>query len=164
MSDETQPLNQIKDVIDRNVRTATLDDLKRGGKQKFKVMKMAQFYTLVDRAVNNVIQTQALSLAEEERTRLVDESNREFKRLLGERQQELQDLHRKEEELLEARRTAQRLEHDTRSQKERIELCVLGMDCADCARHVKEAVRRLPGVEQVEVNLLAALWSQQSAA
>ncbi len=59
MSEESRPLNQIREVIDRNVRTATLDELTRGGRQKFKVMKMAQFYSLVDRAVNNVIQSAA---------------------------------------------------------------------------------------------------------
>lgn len=34
---------------------------------------------------------------------------------------------------------------------ETIELSIKGMDCADCARHVKEAIEAVPGVTEVEV-------------
>ncbi len=40
------------------------------------------------------------------------------------------------------------------SDKNTIELTVTGMDCADCALHVENAVRNLPGVEQVQVNFM----------
>jgi hypothetical protein len=89
MPDDNNPLMQIKEVIDSNVRYATIDDLKRGGNRRFKVMKMGQFYSLVERAVNNVIRSESLTLAAEEKQRLIEESDLEFKRLLTERQGEL---------------------------------------------------------------------------
>lgn len=44
-------------------------------------------------------------------------------------------------------------------QHEKIEISVQGMDCADCARHVKEAIESVPGVTEVEI-----LFSAQKAA
>lgn len=38
---------------------------------------------------------------------------------------------------------------------EKLELCIRGLDCIDCARHVREAIEAVPGVIGVEV-LLAA--------
>jgi Cd2+/Zn2+-exporting ATPase/Cu+-exporting ATPase len=40
-------------------------------------------------------------------------------------------------------------------QSEIVELSIKGMDCADCARHVKNAIESVPGVAEVEI-LLAA--------
>lgn len=36
-----------------------------------------------------------------------------------------------------------------------IEVCILGMDCTECTRHVQRAIAALPGVEAVEVLLSA---------
>jgi Cu+-exporting ATPase len=40
-----------------------------------------------------------------------------------------------------------------RSELQEVELCVEGMDCADCAVHIERAVSALPGVESVRVFL-----------
>ncbi len=40
-------------------------------------------------------------------------------------------------------------------QSELVELSIKGMDCADCARHIKDAIEAVPGVTKVEI-LLAA--------
>jgi chromosome segregation ATPase len=119
MPDDNNPLMQIKEVIDSNVRYATIDDLKRGGNRRFKVMKMGQFYSLVERAVNNVIRSESLTLAAEEKQRLIEESDLEFKRLLTERQGELQDIQNKEEELLQARREADHLAIEAQALRDR---------------------------------------------
>jgi len=42
---------------------------------------------------------------------------------------------------------------------DQVELGVTGMDCADCARHIKEAIEAVPGVMEVEI-----LFSAQKAA
>jgi chromosome segregation ATPase len=89
----------IKEVVDRNVQYATLNDLQKKGKQRFKVMKLGQFYSLIERAVANVVERKAVDIAEKDRQAIIDESNREFKRLFKERQEELNELQRKEEEL-----------------------------------------------------------------
>ncbi|MEI2578086.1 cation transporter [Scytonema sp. PRP1] len=39
------------------------------------------------------------------------------------------------------------------SNQQTLEVAVNGMDCADCARHVQQAIRKLPGVESVDVFL-----------
>ncbi|SNB45533.1 cation-translocating P-type ATPase [Geobacter sp. DSM 9736] len=44
-------------------------------------------------------------------------------------------------------------------QFERVEVSVTGLDCADCARHVKDAIEAIPGVLEVEI-----LFSAQKAA
>ncbi len=40
-------------------------------------------------------------------------------------------------------------------QSEIVELSIKGMDCADCARHVKSAIEAVPGVTEVEILLTA---------
>ncbi|MDW7991096.1 MAG: heavy metal-associated domain-containing protein, partial [Anaerolineae bacterium] len=41
------------------------------------------------------------------------------------------------------------------AQRQTVEIPIKGMDCAECALHVQQAIARLPGVESVQV-LLAA--------
>lgn len=36
-----------------------------------------------------------------------------------------------------------------------IEVPIQGMDCADCTLHVQRAIARVPGVTDVEINLVA---------
>ncbi len=38
-------------------------------------------------------------------------------------------------------------------QSELVELSIKGMDCADCARHIKDAIEAVPGVTEVEILL-----------
>lgn len=40
-------------------------------------------------------------------------------------------------------------------QSELVELSIKGMDCADCARHIKDAIEAVPGVTEVEILLTA---------
>ena len=40
-------------------------------------------------------------------------------------------------------------------QRKKVEVRVQGMDCADCARHVKDAIEAIPGVAEVEVLISA---------
>ena len=40
-------------------------------------------------------------------------------------------------------------------QSEIVELSIKGMDCADCARHIKDAIAAVPGVTEVEILLTA---------
>ncbi len=40
-------------------------------------------------------------------------------------------------------------------QSELVELSIKGMDCADCARHIKDAIETVPGVTKVEILLTA---------
>ena len=40
-------------------------------------------------------------------------------------------------------------------QSEIVELSIKGMDCADCARHIKDAIETVPGVTKVEILLTA---------
>ncbi|WP_017741023.1 heavy metal translocating P-type ATPase [Scytonema hofmannii] len=44
------------------------------------------------------------------------------------------------------------------SNQQTLEVVVNGMDCADCARHVQQAIGKLPGVKSVD-----ALWSSKKA-
>jgi chromosome segregation ATPase len=111
----------IKEVVDRNVSYATLNDLQKKGKQRFKVMKLGQFYSLIDRAVANVVERRAVDMAEKDRQAIVEESNREFKRLFKERQAELNEMQRKEEELTSLREKLNRAQTDLEVERNRIQ-------------------------------------------
>jgi chromosome segregation ATPase len=113
-------LLNIKEVVDRNVSYATLNDLQKKGKNRFKVMKLGQFYSLIDRAVANVVERRALDMAEKDRKSIVDESNREFKRLFQERQAELNEIQRKEEELTSLREKLGRAETELQVERDRL--------------------------------------------
>lgn len=45
------------------------------------------------------------------------------------------------------------MEPQASSSKPYLELSISGMTCASCVRHVEKALKSVPGVDQVQVNL-----------
>ncbi len=80
----------VRGVIDRSARVATLKELAEQGKKKVKVVSTSQITQMISEAVDNVVARRALTLAEKERAQLVKESNDEFKRIAAERESERQ--------------------------------------------------------------------------
>lgn len=94
----------VRGVIDRSARVATLKELADQGKKKVKVVNTSQIAQMISEAVDNVVARKAITLAEKERAQLVKESNEEFRRITAERDSDRQNQSKLEHQLEETRR------------------------------------------------------------
>ena len=89
----------VRGVIDRNARVATLKELADQGKKKVKVVNTSQISQMISEAVDTVVARRAMTLAEKERAQLVKESNDEFRRITQERETDRQNQSQQLDEL-----------------------------------------------------------------
>ena len=85
MQDRRKLLN-VRDVLEKNSYTTTLEDLKSRGRERVRVVHTAQIATLIEEAVLRVLGERK---SQEEVEFLVGRSQEEFRRLLEEREREL---------------------------------------------------------------------------
>lgn len=92
----------VREVLQQNSYTTTVDELRNRGKSKVRVINAEQISQLIEEAVNRVVSTSG-GMGREEVKKLVDRSREEFKRLLAEREKELNE-HRERLRLLDQAR------------------------------------------------------------
>ena len=95
-----ESVKDIKEALSARSRTATLDELRREGRKRVRVIRAEHIAVMVSDAVNAAVEQSGL-VAPAEVTRLVEKSQKEFKAILKEREQELQRVQEIEERLAE---------------------------------------------------------------
>ncbi len=78
----------LKNLFDTNTRVTTLRELEKQGKSRVKVVNTSQIIELISQAVERVVERRAISMAEQERSNIIRESNDEFRKLLRDREDE----------------------------------------------------------------------------
>jgi chromosome segregation ATPase len=110
----------VRAAIEKNSYLTSVADLERRGKRQVKVIKTSLIYDLIHQAVENVQRGRETGMGEEERQRLVEESKKEFDRLLSEQQRQRQELADLQEANLDAERLVNDLNRQLAEQNERL--------------------------------------------
>ena len=93
-----ESVNEIKEALSARSRTATLDQLRSEGRKRVRLIRAEHVAQMISEAVHAAIEHSGL-LGQEEVDNLVAKSRQEFKSILREREQELQQSRETEEQL-----------------------------------------------------------------
>lgn len=93
-----ESVNEIKEALSLRSRTATLDELRNEGRKRVRLIRAEHVAQMISEAVHAAIEHSGL-LGQEEVDSLIEKSRREFKNILREREQELQQSREVEEQL-----------------------------------------------------------------
>lgn len=104
-----ESVNEIKDALSQRSRTATLDELRGEGRKRVRLIRAEHVAQMISEAVHAAIEHSGL-IGQEEVDQLIENSRREFKSIMREREQEAAEarevqetLEQKEHELGELR-------------------------------------------------------------
>lgn len=141
-----ESVNEIKDALSARSRTATLDQLRSEGRRRVRLISAKHIAQMISEAVHVAIEHSAL-LDPKEVDHLIEKSRKEFKRILREREQELQQareageqLEQKEHELVEIKTRFSKLSKSLASTRAELEQ----------TSNELEALRELPAPAQPE--------------
>jgi hypothetical protein len=104
-----ESVTDIKQALSERSRTATLDELRNEGRKRVRLIRTEQIAAMINEAVHAAIEKSGL-IAPEQATQLVENSKKEFRAILKEREQEVQRAHEIEDQLAERDAEIQRLE------------------------------------------------------
>lgn len=177
-----ETVHDIKEALSAQSRTATLDELRDAGKKRVRLIKAEQVAAMVQEAVHAAVEQSGL-LPPAEVERLVEQSRREFRAILKEREaqalraQEVEEsLERSEAELAEAKRHNAELDAalgEVRSQVEALqaELAAAQSAVAEAASAAEASAESAPAagpsadllmaMMQEMANMKASLLQQQ---
>lgn len=93
-----ESVNEIKEALSARSRTATLDQLRNEGRKRVRLIRAEHVAQMISEAVHAAIEHSGL-LGQEEVDHLIEKSRKEFKNILREREQELQQSRETEEQL-----------------------------------------------------------------
>lgn len=93
-----ESVNEIKEALSQRSRTATLDELRGEGRKRVRLIRAEHVAQMISEAVHAAIEHSGL-IGQEEVDQLVENSRREFKNILREREQEAQSAREVEEQL-----------------------------------------------------------------
>jgi len=105
-----ESVKDIKEALSARSRTATLDELRNEGRRRVRVIRAEHIAVMVSEAVNAAIEQSGL-VAPAEVTRLVEKSQKEFKAILKEREQEVERAREVENRLAERESEFTALQH-----------------------------------------------------
>lgn len=105
-----ESVKDIKEALSARSRTATLDELRNEGRRRVRVIRAEHIAVMVSEAVNNAIEQSGL-VAPAEVNRLVEKSQKEFKAILKEREQEVERAREVENRLAERESEFATLQH-----------------------------------------------------
>ncbi len=86
---QMESVNKIKEALSQRSRTATLDQLRNEGRKRVRLIRAEHVAQMISQAVHQAIKQSGL-IKPGEVDDLVEKSRTEFKKILGEREQELQ--------------------------------------------------------------------------
>jgi hypothetical protein len=95
-----ESVTDIKQALSERSRTATLDELRNEGRKRVLLIRTEQIAAMINEAVHAAIEKSGL-IAPEQATQLVENSKKEFRAILKEREQEVQRAHEIEDQLAE---------------------------------------------------------------
>ena len=175
-----ESVNEIKEALSARSRTATLDELRSEGRKRVRLIRAEHVAQMISEAVHAAIEHSGL-LGQEEVDLLVAKSRQEFKSILREREQEVQEsretaehLEQKEHELAEIKTRFSELSKSlaaTRAELEQTsneleairELPTPAQPEADASAQPAMANDMMMSMVQELANLKATLGAQQSA-
>lgn len=87
---DRQQVIDVRTIIQRGAVTSTIDELRRKGYSKVRVVSEARINQLISQAVNAVLDSYSKTMVEQERQKVIEQSRREFDALMKKHQEELQ--------------------------------------------------------------------------
>lgn len=98
MSWRMESVNDVKQALSKRSRTATLDELRNEGRKRVRIIRAEHVASMITEAVNAAVEQSGL-IDPEEVKKLVDKSRQEFRSILKEREQEVQETNDAQEQL-----------------------------------------------------------------
>ena len=93
-----ESVNDVKQALSARSRTATLDELRNEGRKRVRIIRAEHVASMITEAVNSAVEQSGL-ISPEEVKKLVDKSRQEFRSILKEREQEVQETNDAQEQL-----------------------------------------------------------------
>lgn len=93
-----ESVNDVKQALSARSRTATLDELRNEGRKRVRIIRAEHVASMITEAVNAAVEQSGL-IDPEEVKKLVDKSRQEFRSILKEREQEVQETNDAQEQL-----------------------------------------------------------------